>query len=252
MQDDQNYNFYDQGESMIEMAAEHYKGSLSIATQYSSWSASLVTVLCSCEWRLKQHGEEGDVHLSVIDTHALGKNVLIWHCPHLYVGGGNHEFLAHGRIEGHGYKAISYLDIKAEGLMKIFPKPVGGEVDALGGITRQKLFKQVATSVSDDFLSICNNIASHFGHLRFPVAAALICTHPRPWQKRLPMVADFTDREGEVVLKGLDKKLADELALERWLMEDGKVDTRWIPEVQQWIDLLRSIMNHSKIGAEAT
>ena len=94
-----------------EMVFGHLQGRVYPNSEFSSWSASIVLVLCYCQWKASR-GETG-IHITIIDVYHLALLVAAWHVPQLLEvlrhGSGYaylHEHLAHGRIAGRGCKAL--------------------------------------------------------------------------------------------------------------------------------------------------
>jgi hypothetical protein len=276
----QGRRFYETPESdLYEMAIVHYISSKERSSVFSSWSASLHLVLRYAEY----HGETNNPHIAIIDTKDLDEEVLVvrnfhvrtacetctnfvpnikWHVPHFMHARGVNEYMAHGRIAGRGYKAVSLKALKAKGLLEVFPEIALRVCDGhkkccgWGLCVRQKMFADIPRHLETHELDQIITLAGLFGDLALPVATALICIRPRPWLRRRPGVwtrllqgrrAALSKEQtvSEVARRYEGAGQSINLRTETWLRHDavdtGKYYNDDYPDMRQWIDLLRAI-----------
>jgi hypothetical protein len=229
---------------IYEMAYGHYRGSHEPLTGFSSWAASIHLVLCNAAY-IKNDLAETDVHVAVMDTYQLDDDVHVWHVPHLIDFGdggsnGNHEYLAYGPIRGKGYKAVPLEELVQ--LADLVPDIRNGS--NFGYRRRAALFRAGPKDVKEPkFLDSVKMTASLFGHLSLPVAIALINFHRRPWMREDPIRRDPTEEEVDVVLEALgNPEIPSDWVDMAWLQKPDMVDTKTFPDVQQYIDFLRSLL----------
>jgi hypothetical protein len=93
---------------------------------------------------------EDEPHVAVMDTHDLEDEVYVWHVTHL-IGGGNHEYLAHGCIRGNGYRAASLHDLEQSGLLTLFfeAKDPSLKAGSFGCSLRSSMFREGNWSIDD-------------------------------------------------------------------------------------------------------
>lgn len=240
-----NHDIYNQKEAVIQrLVASHYHGHKDIYTQFSSWAASLHAVLCyaqalkgRCKWNL---------HIAVMDTRTLDGDVKVWHVPHLYQGQ-NHEYLAHGTIQGRGYRAVPLQDLEDSGLNFVFPECYHDFQETFGCDLRRAMFKRRPEALGPDQTAAIRDVASHFGHLSLPVALALICIRPLRWVQKSKLLRNKIPMyQLQEILEGLGHPhVPPELANEAWLMKLHMVDCGNFKDVEQWIHLLRAIVVHT-------
>ncbi|KAF2732678.1 hypothetical protein EJ04DRAFT_578210 [Polyplosphaeria fusca] len=239
----QTHSLYSLSEYDIsQMASAHYSGGFTPLSGFSSWAASLHLVLCYAEYM--QHGNHRGVHVAVIDTHHLDGDVLVWHVPHLLNNGGFHEYLAHGKIAGRGYKAVPFKAIRKARLTALFPEISRARQDSFGYSVRAEMFAQIGKAVEEKEIEAMGAIAALFGHLSAPVAVALATLRPRPWSEELgePSNADL-----EALFAALgDSSRLSECEKEAWLKSKDMVRTVSFPDVEQWIFLMRVMARYSK------
>jgi hypothetical protein len=85
---------------------------------FNSWAASLHFVVCYATYL----GTHTNPHVTGMDTCEVEDEVFIWHVPHLLGGkSGHYEYLAHGRIRGNGYYALSSRKLEQNGVLGFFP-----------------------------------------------------------------------------------------------------------------------------------
>jgi hypothetical protein len=118
-------SFYDHSERYIRSLVGAHLNMKSIPlTEFSSWAASLHAVLCYGAYMTQIND---DVYISVIDTKQL-QDVVVFNTAHLiaepYVPHRVLEYLARGRINGRGYKAVSLQEMADAGLPDLFPLEV--------------------------------------------------------------------------------------------------------------------------------
>jgi hypothetical protein len=118
-------SFYDHSERYIRSLVGAHLNMKSIPlTEFSSWAASLHAVLCYGAYMTQIND---DVYISVIDTKQL-QDVVVFNTAHLiaepYVPHRVIEYLARGRINGRGYKAVSLQEMADAGLPDLFPLEV--------------------------------------------------------------------------------------------------------------------------------
>tara|TARA_R110002003_G_scaffold124_17_gene11337 strand:- start:2455 stop:3477 length:1023 start_codon:yes stop_codon:yes gene_type:complete len=236
-------SFYEIPESQLYRMAElHYGGDRSIQSGFTSWAASLHLVLCYA----KHMNPKDEPHVAVMDTHELEDKVYVWHVPHL-IGGGNHEYLAHGCIRGNGYRAASLRKMEQSGLLTLFfeAKDPSRSIDAFGFSLRLSMFRKGNRAVDDGECFLIWSIASLFGNLYLPIATALLSLRPRDW-RNWPATGQGVSTEDRVaaidtIIRLLRiESVPQDLHQEAWL-QTGMVDTSNFPDVQQWIHLLAMI-----------
>ncbi|KAI4645644.1 uncharacterized protein J4E79_010822 [Alternaria viburni] len=176
--------FYKRQEKELHaMAQAHFSADEDVLTEFSSWAASLHTVLCyayTCSL------EYSDVHVAVIDREKLDGEVRIWWVPHLLDPGeyhGEHEYLAHGCIRGEGYKAVPFRNLMDGGLCPtVFPELTGwgkGRSPDFGDGLRDKMFGEELVGYYDYQTERIKQIGKLFGDLALPVMLALLTLRPR-------------------------------------------------------------------------
>jgi hypothetical protein len=190
-----------------------------------------------------------------MDRLQLDGDVLVWHVPHLIDINGNHEYLAHGRISGKGYKAVPFKVLKRHGLDVICPGLEAARQDSFGYTIRSSAFDDATCRVPllPPYLKYVREVASLYDHLAIPFATALICIQPRPWagvKENSNYPGRWTnpppERDLEDIMVGLGEPVMEREWLEdMWLAKDDMVITKDFPDVQQWITLLRALLKHS-------
>lgn len=195
-----------------------------------------------------------------MDREELDDEVLVWHVPHLLDLNGNHEYLAHGRIRGKGYRAVPLKGLKMMGLTELFPTLEDARTDSLSisasATIRSAAFKGTRVPIEQEHLKWIGQVARLYGPLAFPFATALICIEPRPWtanEKRLWRTPP-KEEQLESIVTGWGKPSIEgkpELLSEKWLAQDGMVFTTGWPDLQQWIALLRAFLQFRLRRGEA-
>ena len=176
--------FYEKPEKQLHaMAHAHFLADQDVLTEFSSWAASLHTVLCyayTCSL------EYGDVHVAVLDREKLDGEVRIWWVPHLLdpeEHRGEHEYLAHGFIRGPGYAAVPFKNLMVGGLCPtVFPELSDwgtGKIPDFGDGLRYKMFNDELVGYYDYQTERIRHIGSLFGDLALPVMLALLTLRPR-------------------------------------------------------------------------
>jgi hypothetical protein len=245
-------SFYDHSESYIHSLVGAHINMKSIPlTEFSSWAASLHAVLCYGAYMTQIND---GVYISVIDTKQL-QDVVVFNTAHLiaepYKPHRVIEYLAHGRINGWGYKAVSLQEMADAGLPDLFPlevcklrQPVRERLQtgASGFKLRQAVFSKRPRLISDRELNAASRVSALFGSLALPVMTALLCLKPRSWQKCRAggMTTDAQDI-GKVL--GAVRRLLM-IANGTWL-QTSMVYTLESPDIDQWIDLLYAIVQYS-------
>jgi len=176
--------FYEKPEKELHaMAHAHFCADENVLTEFSSWAASLHTVLCyaytcSLEYR--------DVHVAVLDRERLDEEVRIWWGPHLLDPEelrGEHEYLAHGCIRGPGYTAVPFKNLMVNELCTaIFPELTEwetGESLNFGDGLRDEMFQEKLVGYYDYQTERIRRIGKLFGDLALPVMLALLTLRPR-------------------------------------------------------------------------
>lgn len=93
----------------------HLEHHTEIATEFSSWAASLTLAMRFCG------GTPSSSFVSVIDTKRLGDSVEIFYAPDLkFLGATNYpgEYLVHGIVEGEHHRALSYRSFTDLGISR--------------------------------------------------------------------------------------------------------------------------------------
>ena len=247
--------FYEKQEKELHaMVQAHFSADEDVLTEFSSWAASLHTVLCyayTCSL------EYGDVHVAVIDREKLDGEVRIWWVPHLLDPGeyhGEHEYLAHGCIRGKGYTAVPFKDLMVSELgTAIFPELTNwetGETLNFGDGLRDKMFTDELVGYYDYQTERIRRIGKLFGDLALPVMLALLTLRPRYLaQASVPVnVAPMAQEDFlDWLITALDVQTLDFNPGEKFWCQPGVVYTRnegdWkaYPDIEQWIRLLRMI-----------
>ncbi|KAI4670652.1 uncharacterized protein J4E88_009744 [Alternaria novae-zelandiae] len=247
--------FYEKPEKELHaMVQAHFSADEDVLTEFSSWAASLHTVLCyahTCSL------EYGDVHVAVIDREKLDGEVRIWWVPHLLDPGeyhGEHEYLAHGCIRGKGYTAVPFKNLMVGGLCPtVFPELTGwgnGRSPDFGDRLRDKMFGEELVGYYDYQTERIKQIGKLFGDLALPVMLALLTLRPRYLARASVLVnnaetahSDFMDW----LLTSLDIQPLEFVPEQEDWCRPGGVYTRhegdWkaYPDVEQWIKLLSMI-----------
>ena len=247
--------FYEKSEKELHaMAHAHFSADEDVLTEFSSWAASLHTVLCyahTCSL------EYSDVHVTVLDREKLDGEVRIWWVPHLLDPGeyhGEHEYLAHGCIQGPGYTAVPFKHLASNGLHDaIFPELTAwetGETLNFGDELRDRMFTDELVGYYDYQTERIRRIGKLFGDLALPVMLALLTLRPRYLAQASVPVNDAPMAQEDFVdwlITALDiQPFGFDPEEEDWC-RPGVVYTReegdWkaYPDVEQWIKLLSMI-----------
>ncbi|KAI4704988.1 hypothetical protein J4E89_009281 [Alternaria sp. Ai002NY15] len=247
--------FYEKPEKELHaMVQAHFSADEDVLTEFSSWAASLHTVLCyayTCSL------EYGDVHVAVIDREKLDGEVRIWWVPHLLDPGeyhGEHEYLAHGCIRGKGYTAVPFKNLMVGGLCPtVFPELTGwgkGRSPDFGDGLRDKMFGEELVGYYDYQTERIRRIGKLYGDLSLPVMLALLTLRPRYLAQASVPVNDAPMAQEDFVdwlITALDVQTLDFDPEEEDWCRSGSVYTRhegdWkaYPDVEQWIKLLSMI-----------
>ncbi|KAI4680764.1 uncharacterized protein J4E84_007904 [Alternaria hordeiaustralica] len=246
--------FYKKQEKELHaMVQAHFSADEDVLTGFSSWAASLHTVLCyayTCSL------EYEDVHVAVLDRERLDGEVRIWWVPDLLDPGeyhGEHEYLAHGCIRGPGYTAVPFEDLMVGELgTAIFPELTewkDGDLN-FGDDLRDKMFQEVLVGYYNYQTERIRRIGKLFGGLALPVMLALLTLRPRYLAEVYVPVNDAPMAREDFVdwlITSLDIQALDYDPEEELWCRPGVVYTReegnWkaYPDVEQWIKLLRMI-----------
>jgi hypothetical protein len=240
--------FYNLPENMLHhMAESHWNGEEDPATGFSSWAASLHSVLCYAR-SLEKSGKTS-IHVAVMDRSQLDDEVLVWHVPH-FIPHGNLEYLAFGIIRGNGYKAVSLRTLDLHGLLSFLPefkdRPTS-DSSMFNHELRSDMFLEPPKSICIQTLDVIKSIGLLFGSLYFPMATAMACLRPRLWKDwrrsngSRPEMNDLTPNIF-VLYKYLAKNnnAIRKLVREPWL-EVGRVQTKNFPDVELWFDLIKML-----------
>jgi len=119
---------------------------------------------------------------------------------------------------------------------------------------RAQIFKGKPQPVLDWQINLAAEIAFLIGDLFLPIFTALLCHRPRPWLKK-PYQIDpdlWQQLQGHITSVGELPRLKD-IQGESWL-HIGRVDTdrkadgtKDLPDVRQWITLLRELSSEPDI-----
>jgi len=256
--------FYEKQEKELHaMVQAHFSADEDVLTEFSSWAASLHTVLCyayTCSL------EYEDVHIAVIDREKLDGEVRIWWVPHLLDPGeyhGEHEYLAHGCVRGPGYTAVPFKNLMVGELCTaIFPELTGCEDGDLnfGDGLRDDMFTDGLVGYYDYQTERVRRIGMLFGDLALPVMLALLTLRPRYVAQASVPVNDAPMAQEDFVdwlITALDIQTLDFDPGEEDWCQPGVVYTReegdWkaYPDVEQRIRLLCMIVEwQSRQSAE--
>lgn len=229
--------------SILELTTKHYEHQ-KVITGYSSWAASLHLVLCYAN----SMDPASKPHVAVMDTQDLDGEVVVWQCTHV-LSEGDEEYLAWGCVRGRGYKAVPLDVLENHGVLDIFPQLKDGsyrtgETFEFGDECRSAAFQASPVAVAPNLFEAAEKVASLFKPLFVPVFTALLCLESRPWGHRknshsrppVECLSRIIDRAGAA-------DVLNNIRLDYWL-RPGKVDTTDFPDVEQWIDLLRALVQH--------
>lgn len=238
-------NFYELNENLLlALTRRHFEHELGVITGYSSWAASLHLVLCYA----KSMDPSSEPHIAVMDTQDLDSQVFVWQCVHL-LGHGHEEYLAWGYIRGRGYKAVPLSKLEDHGLLEVFSELKDGSYRAgctfeFGDHCRSVSFAKTPAPVAPSLYKAAENVARPFGNMFLPVFTALLCLQPRPGLSKNSSLdkADLHEVTGIGDVAGAASVL-NSIRLDDWLRPD-QVDTKGFPDVQQWITLLRALVQH--------
>ncbi|KAI4659467.1 uncharacterized protein J4E78_005895 [Alternaria triticimaculans] len=242
--------FYEKPEKELHaMVQAHFAADEDVLTEFSSWAASLHTVLCyaytcSLEYR--------DVHVAVIDREKLDGEVRIWWVPHLLDPGeyhGEHEYLAHGCIRGPGHTAVHFKNLMDGGLCPtVFPELTGwgkGRSPDFGDGLRDKMFGEELVGYYDYQTERIRRI-----DLALPVMLALLTLRPRYLARASVLVNNVETAHSDFMdwlLTSLDIQPLEFVPEEEDWCRPGGVytchegDWKAYPDVEQWIKLLSMI-----------
>lgn len=215
-----------------DMTSAHLTGKYHPQTQFSSWASSLQVA-----FHFVRAG--ADCYISVIDAQQLAEKNVILHVPLMkFLGplyGYDHEYLAHGIIEGSAHKAVplkAFNDIGV-GLSRAWKTNITPRrscvPNAFPEITVAELraAMKVAKRYGDDFV--------------VAVALAILCQKQRDgdlWRcgniKELNMIA--------LGLK--DYKIPEDWCQELSILTDIVYTRNGYGDVEQMVHLLRSLLNY--------
>jgi len=233
------HQFYEMPESKIfTMTRHHVHGNRLVATEFSSWAASLHVVLCYAQSMRPEHNP----HIAVLDRQQLDGEVLIWHVPDL-VDMFEIEYLAHGYVKGSGYTAVPLKQLIEHGIYNIFPEL--SKADGMGHDLRTTMFSEPAIVTTDYEIAIAREIGALFNKLSLPIMIALLCLRPR---EPIGNTEQSRAQTAHRFITGLNIEMIDPgLASEPWL-HSGQVYTsgryRNFPDIKQWIELLHVISQY--------
>jgi hypothetical protein len=245
-------SFYDHSEHYIRsLVGAHINMRRIPLTKFSSWAASLHAVLCYGAYMTQINA---DVYISVIDTQQL-QDVVVFNTAHLvaepYQPHRVIEYLARGRINGRGYKAVSLQEMADAGLANLFPlkvcksrEPVNPrlKIEAFGFELRHAIFSKRPRLISSKELNSASRISALFEGFGLPVMTALLCLKPRSWQN---CRADGITTDAQDIEKVLGAvKTLRMIANDTWL-QSNMVYTLDSPDIDQWIDLLYAMVQYS-------
>jgi hypothetical protein len=163
----------------------HIYTETSIQSEFSSWSPSLLLVLCYAEQKFVRHQS---AHVCVIDTYNMRNGV--YHVPVLIQMGlarrrrrdistwkpYPQEYLVHGIVSGKGYTALSYDKIR-NNLLKVYPEIRNNE-DWGGNLRATRFAPSFApVEITSAHVELLKGIAESFGlrKLVFPLTVSLVC-----------------------------------------------------------------------------
>jgi hypothetical protein len=181
-------SFYDMTRSeLTEQASCHLSGDDYIESEFSSWSHSPYFAF----YYAHQRRLHDTVHVAIIDTDELAKTNPVFHVPVLgKILGKSHytyeeEYLIHGVIEGHFYKAVAFRKLCGLGLLEQLPG-----LNKLGinpfNTSKIRALPGDEVNYTTDELHRLRKIALTYGeYFSLPMAIVLFCCKKRPgyWSK---------------------------------------------------------------------
>lgn len=237
---------------MVNMVTGHLYGAKSIASEFSSWAASLSVAMNF----LRKHLSQPEARISAIDTRRF-PNTAIYHVNDFQNAGFAvfpypHEYLVHGVVRGgpdSGYTSVLWSDLRRLGISSIMPHhhKVGSPLPELLPITTIMPRLEIAD------VQVAKRVAMAFDP-RFivPVIAALLSHRHRSWQEPKSELATEEVEAIAKVLREGDIALVEDYSQVNAVMEDI-VFTIEFEDVKQQITLLRllSEYTHAKIRGQA-
>jgi hypothetical protein len=227
----------------------HIHTTKDIQSEFSSWTPSLLLVLCYAEQKFVQHES---AHVCVIDTYKIRNGVF--HVPTLINVGlarkgrrrvilsgdpFREEYLVHGVVSGKGYHALSYGKIRRD-LLKVYPE-IRNNMDWGYALRRSKFDPSFATvKITSVHIELLKGIAESFGprEIVFPLTISLVCL-----VKRFNL--DYTAAElcGSPEFKTYVQALKS-------ITTHIDVDENWLVHNHQWIGRMTEV-KHTKMMMQA-
>ena len=232
-------NFYDMPEDeLYKMADGHYYTRKDIKSAFSSWAASPQLVISYAKYL-----RDDCVHVAVMDTHAMGDEVMVWHVPHL-ISAENHEHLAFGRIRGSAYQTVSLKDLEMHGLFTLLPELNVVPFDMFGSEILAEMFLEPTKSLDLNEIYLFDTIGSLFHELTFSIVTALLSIRPKFWRGYRQTAPAEEQQQNDLddvvnIVRALRlARIPAGLHLESWTAS-GAVDTK--------IDLMSMMAKHASL-----
>jgi len=216
--------------SLSTMAVGHLQGSTRIATEFSSWGASL-----QIAFNLADH--DPDAYISVIDTRKLSKRNVVLHVPSLSFLDGNMqydwEYLAHGPIKGPALSVVPFKAFNDIGLLKHFGH------HSLPGATAcsSKNFPAITRAEVKQARKVADQYAPNF---TVAVTLAILCLKQR--------CGDFWDCGNIKNLQVIADSLQDCNIPQHWCRDQSILTdiayTHGYGELKQMIHLLHALVDY--------
>ncbi|KAI9693415.1 MAG: hypothetical protein M1820_009291 [Bogoriella megaspora] len=211
-------SIYEIGLDLPHMLHAHLHTDFAFTTEFSTWSSSLLYVLCLALNR--QHLGREDVHICILDTTLLPPNSAIYPVPAFFetrlLYGENHwwysmEYLAHGVIKGAGFMAVPFERLVQRGVVDFLPVGDGSsqELSIYGIVERAERYGadrlEAKALVWQEDIDCAFHVASDFGkRFGLPVLAGLLSILPRP---SLKMDGKYGGLDDPNILEGIVTRL---------------------------------------------
>ena len=248
--------FFDIDHTLLrEMLLAHVCGRTFPSTEFSSWSPSLVLVLCWANWQYKY---DSSAWIAILDTHATPNVIFsvidVQHVRSIGdIESDDHaslEYMVHGKIQGPHYRCVRFGDIR-NAVGQVYPRLLATvrNRDAFGDKLRTYWFRNPSFNAGRNdahdlyrLKAIAQTMANRAGQqdLVVPLTAALFCIYPRPDRLWNNIAVSDAARIAQVTAH---------LYVDQTYCRDPGVlaevvETRHIPEVGQMIRLLRALVNY--------
>jgi hypothetical protein len=203
-----------------------------IATEFSSWSASLVFILNKCPGTYNQSRDNGNLYVSVIDVEMLQESNQIFYVPLLeFLKPGAwpypHEYLVHGVVKGPWHRALPYGSFTSLWIC-VDPSFSGTPVDP----------------VTADYVQQARKIGDLFGgEFALPITLAILCCLRRD---RDLWVHGVSTKDLDTIIRGIKGLKIPESWRKRHPIVGHAISCQNFNDTKQTTMLIRAVMRHFK------